>query len=197
MDDPDSETPEETSAKTPKDTVAETDERQSGLTNEKSDKKNATTDQTGTVTEAPVLKVQQLIDLEQLQKTLPDEQLETVPLEGIAPSPKYNALRLTTARSKFGLGIQVWREKNLDKASARFERMKRQSLNAETLGLPDQLPSKSSFRASRGGIKQTVIQLADKPYVAAISCGSGMCPETTQLDKIIADTVRQIHDNAE
>jgi hypothetical protein len=101
------------------------------------------------------------------------------PLTGIEPSAHYNVSYFAPQlRSKFGVSVQVWKEKIRRDANDRFRKMKRDYPNAETTTAIQPSALFSHFQ----GIMTLSFADLTKSMVVSVSCGDTVCSD----DELVA-----------
>jgi hypothetical protein len=93
-------------------------------------------------------------------------------LPGIAPSPLYNVVRLSSDGGGYGFAVQLWRDDQERQSTARFTRLQETYIDripeAEPLG-------NEAFRGEFDGIRHYVFLHSLSRSVATVSCQSDLC----------------------
>lgn len=108
------------------------------------------------------------------------------PLTGIEPGPGYNVSYFAPQlRSKFGVSVQVWKEKMRRDANDRYRKMKRDFPNAEdtTAVAPSAI-----FSHFQGIMSLSFVDLT-KSVVVSVSCGDTICSDDELV--ALADAVKK------
>jgi hypothetical protein len=112
-------------------------------------------------------------DLERVvPKALSKHKLRRAALPGVKPSPTYNALYYAPAKGDdFGVGVQVWRDRNLVDSRTRFNTMRATWTNVvKTNKITEQ-----GFRSHFGDVVTLVFADSRRPLVAAVTCDVAVC----------------------
>ncbi len=108
------------------------------------------------------------------------------PLTGIEPSANYNVSYFAPQlRSKFGVSVQVWKEKIRRDANDRFRKMKRDYPNAEETKA---VPPSAIFSHFQGIMTLSFADLT-KSIVVSVSCGDTVCSDQELVD--LANAVKK------
>jgi hypothetical protein len=101
------------------------------------------------------------------------------PLTGIEPGPNYNVSYFAPQlRSKFGVSVQVWKEKIRRDANDRYRKMKRDFPNAEDTTA---ISPSALFSHFQGIMSLSFVDLT-KSIVVSVSCGDTVCSD----DELVA-----------
>ena len=111
------------------------------------------------------------------------------PLVGINTDKSYDALRLRpTDRNKFGVALQVWREKNPGAQSRKFNDLLRQYPDSKrTRDIGD-----TSFKAAWGGMSYIVWLDRKNKLIAAISCDGDICKDDAAALKLASGVSKKL-----
>jgi hypothetical protein len=108
------------------------------------------------------------------------------PLTGIEPSASYNVSYFAPQlRSKFGVSVQVWKEKIRRDANDRYRKMKRDFPNAEDTTA---ISPSAIFSHFQGIMSLSFVDLT-KSVVVSVSCGDTVCSDDELV--ALASTVKK------
>ena len=134
-----------------------------------------------------VLNIGRYMTITQARKITGDATLSKGrPLTGIEPSATYNVSYFAPQlRSKFGVSVQVWKEKIRRDANERFRKMKRDFPNAEETKA---VPPSAIFSHFQGIMTLSFTDLT-KSIVVSVSCGDTVCSDQELVD--LANAVKK------
>jgi hypothetical protein len=112
-----------------------------------------------------------------------EEVLSEQVLDGVAPSPTYNALRIGN-ESMFGASVQVWRPLEARQAGSRFVRLKETYIaaSADTTPVADE-----AFFGEFGDTVHYAFHHKASRSVAVVTCATKLCD--AEKVKALADRV--------
>lgn len=105
-------------------------------------------------------------------------------LEGVAPSPEYNTIRLST-EGGYGFALQLWREPSSRVIDDRYSRLRQTYFVAADDPMP---VGDLAFRAEFEGIRHYAFLDRNTRSVAVITCQSDICLD--QHIRALAERVR-------
>ena len=101
------------------------------------------------------------------------------PLTGIEPGPNYNVSYFAPQlRSKFGVSVQIWKEKIRRDANDRYRKMKRDFQNTEDTTA---ISPSALFSHFQGIMSLSFVDLT-KSIVVSVSCGDTVCSGDELVD---------------
>ena len=105
--------------------------------------------------------------------------LSEAPLEGIAISSNYNAVRFSTEDS-LGVGLQVWELASSAATNRQFLRFRDTYVGVRAT----RSAGDGGFRADFGGIRQLVFMSRRRSTIVGISCDEVVCPTDREIEAL-------------
>lgn len=138
-------------------------------------------------TSAKLLNVSRFLTITEARRITGDATLSKgKPLTGIEPSQSYNVSYFAPQlRSKFGVSVQVWKEKIRRDANDRYRKMKRDFPNAEETSAVAPTALFSHFQ----GIMTLSFADLTKSTVVSVSCGDSVCSDQELVE--LANAVKK------
>jgi hypothetical protein len=101
------------------------------------------------------------------------ELLAETTLDGIPPSPQYNAIRIATG-DDYGVALQLWRPDEARMLTARFNRMRETWM----VNTPDEEPAgDEAFFGEFGGIRHYVFMHRPSNSIGVVTCQFKLCED--------------------
>lgn len=99
-------------------------------------------------------------------------ELQETTLDGIEPSPQYNAIRLSAGEERYGAALQVWQFDETRQATNHFRRLRDTYFDQSVDGTP---VANEAFQASFFGLEHYAFLHRASKSVAVVSCDKEVC----------------------
>ena len=99
-------------------------------------------------------------------------ELQETTLDGIEPSPQYNAIRLSAGEAGYGAALQVWQFDEMRQATNHFRRLRETYFDQNVDGTP---VANEACQASFFGLEHYAFLHRASKSVAVVSCDAEVC----------------------